>query len=68
MASNSASESPAGELKDQFDDVAEQVARHPWIERLARCGYAAKGVVYIVAGALAVMTAAGVGGELTDAR
>ena len=68
MASNSADESPAEELKDQFDEVAEQVARHPWIERLARFGYAAKGVVYIVAGALAVMTAAGVGGEVTDAR
>jgi len=61
-------DSPVEELKDQFDDVAEQVARHPWIERLARLGYAAKGVVYVVAGALAVMTAAGVGGELTDAR
>jgi Domain of Unknown Function (DUF1206) len=68
MAINSSSETKAGELKDQFDEVAEQVARHPWIERLARFGYAAKGVVYVVAGALAVMTAAGVGGELTDAR
>lgn len=61
-------DSPVGELKDQFDEVAEQVARHPWIERLARLGYAAKGVVYIVGGGLAVMTAAGAGGELTDAR
>ena len=61
-------DSPVEELKDQFDEVAEQVARHPWVERLARLGYAAKGVVYIVAGALAVMTAAGAGGELTDAR
>jgi hypothetical protein len=62
------SDSPVDELKDQFDEVAEQVARHPWVELLARVGYAAKGVVYIVAGALAVMTAAGAGGELTDAR
>jgi hypothetical protein len=61
-------DSPAEELKEQFDEVAEEVARNPWVERLARFGYAAKGVVYIVAGALAVMTAAGVGGELTDAR
>jgi hypothetical protein len=69
MAINSSGDSPVGELKDQFDEVAEQVARHPWIERLARFGYAAKGVVYVVAGALAVMTATGVGGgELTDAR
>jgi hypothetical protein len=68
MAIKSSNDSPVEELKDQFDDVADQVARHPWIERLARLGYAAKGVVYIVAGALAVMTAAGVGGEVTDAR
>jgi hypothetical protein len=68
MPMGDTNDSPVGELKDQFDEVAEQVARHPWIERLARLGYAAKGAVYIVAGALAVMTAAGVGGELTDAR
>ena len=68
MATDGADESAAEELKGQFDEVAEQVARNPWIERLARFGYAAKGVVYIVAGALAVLTAAGVGGELTDAR
>jgi hypothetical protein len=61
-------DSPVEELKEQFDEAAEQVARSPWVERLARFGYAAKGAVYIVAGALAVMTAAGVGGELTDAR
>ena len=68
MPMNDANDSAVEELKDQFDEVAEQVARHPWIERLARLGYAAKGVVYIIAGALAVMTAAGVGGEVTDAR
>jgi Domain of Unknown Function (DUF1206) len=61
-------DSAVGEIKEQFDEVADEVARSPWVERLARFGYAAKGVVYIVAGALAVMTAAGVGGELTDAR
>lgn len=31
----------------------------PWIQRLARLGYAAKGVVYIVIGGMAVQTAVG---------
>lgn len=38
----------------------------PWIERLARVGYAAKGVVYILIGALAVMAIMGVGGKATN--
>lgn len=40
----------------------------PWIERGARLGYAAKGVVYLVIGALAAMAAAGQGGQTTDSR
>jgi hypothetical protein len=40
----------------------------PWIERLARVGYAAKGVVYILIGALAARAAAGTGGRTTDSR
>jgi hypothetical protein len=46
----------------------EEVASHPWVERLARFGYAAKGIVYIVVGALATMAAIGMGGETTDTR
>ncbi len=44
-------------------DRAEQKARHitraarPWIERLARFGYAAKGVVYVLIGSLAALGA-----------
>ena len=38
----------------------------PWIENLARCGYAAKGVVFLVIGILAVQAARGTGGEITD--
>lgn len=57
-----------GEVKEQFDEASERVARSPWIERLARFGYASKGVVYIVAGGLAVLAALGSGGEVTDAR
>jgi hypothetical protein len=40
----------------------------PWIERLARLGYAAQGVVYLVIGALAAQAAIGVGGQPTDTK
>jgi hypothetical protein len=36
-----------------------------WIERLARAGFAAKGVVYLLIGTLALLAAAGAGGETT---
>lgn len=54
--------------KREADEVLEEVASHPWTERLARFGYATKGAVYIVVGALATMAAFGMGGETTDAR
>jgi hypothetical protein len=37
-----------------------------WIEKLARLGFAAKGVVYALVGVLATMAAFGVGGKTTD--
>jgi hypothetical protein len=37
----------------------------PWIERLARAGYVAKGVVYLLIGVLALQAAAGAGGRTT---
>ena len=40
----------------------------PWIERLARFGYAAKGVVYVLVGVLAARAAVGAGGEVTDSE
>lgn len=59
--------SVGGSGKDAGDH-AEDAARwaSPWVRRLARFGYAAKGVVYIVMGALAVFAAAGLGGSTTD--
>jgi hypothetical protein len=50
-------------------EKAEQVTRaaRPWIERLARFGYAAKGVVYVLVGSLAAL-AAFKGGGPTDSR
>jgi hypothetical protein len=37
-----------------------------WVETMARCGYATKGVVYVIVGVLAVMTAIGAGGATKD--
>ena len=48
-------------------DVVRQTtqATGGWVEILARFGYATKGVVYIIVGILAVMTAIGAGGSTT---
>ncbi|MDX6694346.1 MAG: hypothetical protein QOF02_1949 [Blastocatellia bacterium] len=54
--------------KTTAEKTAEKVAANPWMQRLARFGYAAKGVVYIVIGALATLAATGYGGETTDTR
>jgi hypothetical protein len=40
----------------------------PWVENLARCGYAAKGVVYVLIGMLALQAALGAGGKTTDTQ
>lgn len=39
-----------------------------WVALLARVGFAAKGVVYVIIGALAALAALDAGGEATDAR
>ncbi|MGG6295654.1 DUF1206 domain-containing protein [Leptolyngbya sp. AN02str] len=52
-----------------FSDLqrpAQRAASHPWIERLARIGYAAKGVVYFIVGLLAAQAAFTTGGRTTD--
>lgn len=40
----------------------------PWVEKLARLGYAARGVVYALVGILAVQAAFGSRGQTTDTR
>ena len=59
---------PAERPVEAVKDVAERASREasPWIERLGRFGYAAKGVVYLVIGVLAVQAALGRGGGTTD--
>ncbi len=61
-------DSPIGGAGRDAGDHAEEAVRRasPWVEKLARFGYAAKGVVYIVMGVLAVLAAVGAGGRTTD--
>ncbi len=49
-------------------ETARDAATNPWVVRLARCGYATKGVVYLLVGTLAARAAVGRGGETTDNR
>jgi hypothetical protein len=53
-------------LRD-LERPARRAASHPWIEKLARIGYAAKGIVYFVVGLLAARAAFTTGGKTTDA-
>ncbi|MBE9185699.1 DUF1206 domain-containing protein [Microcoleus sp. LEGE 07076] len=51
------------------DNIKEPVRRassQPWFDRLARLGYAAKGLVYFIVGFLAAQAAFGYGGKTTD--
>jgi hypothetical protein len=55
-------------VKQQLKRSTQQAAAHPWFAQLARFGYAMKGVVYLVAGALSARAAFGLGGATTDSR
>src|SRR5690606_12620929 len=45
-----------------------RTAARPWVEKLARAGYAAKGVLYVTIGSLALMLAVGEGGQTAGSR
>lgn len=64
MARRSSSADDAGR---NTRDHTEEAARHTslWVERIARFGYSAKGVVYVVMGVLAVLAAVNAGGGST---
>ena len=47
---------------------ARNAATGPWMAALARCGYAAKGVVYLIIGWIAAKVAIGAGGAVTDLK
>lgn len=50
-------EGPMERARRQAEQTVRGAARNPWVERLARFGYAARGVVYAVIGLLAVQAA-----------
>jgi len=60
--------SAAKEVKNQAKQTLNQAIANPWIERLARFGYAAKGVLYITIGILATQVALGLGGQVTGSE
>jgi hypothetical protein len=53
-------------LPEDMRQPIQQATSQPWFERLARLGYAAKGVVYFTVGLLAAQAAIGAGGRTTD--
>lgn len=59
-------ETPLGIVKEQSERISRSARR--WIVPLARFGYAAKGVVYLIIGALAALAAYSRGGKTTDSR
>jgi len=64
MADSHTSSHSSGPLIDQSD---KQEAK-AWLEKFARFGLIAKGVVYLIIGTLALRLAVGVGGETTNAK
>jgi hypothetical protein len=55
-----------GPVKQQAKQMARKAVDNPWFERLARFGYASKGVVYLLAGLFTARAAFGLGGQATD--
>lgn len=55
---------------DNVQNSAKRAVRGaaPWIQHLARIGFAAKGLVYLIIGALALDAALGRGGQATDSE
>ncbi|MGB3263552.1 MAG: DUF1206 domain-containing protein [Microcoleus sp.] len=51
---------------DSIKEPVRRASAQPWFERLARLGYAAKGLVYFIVGFLAAQAAFGSGGKTTD--
>jgi Domain of Unknown Function (DUF1206) len=50
----------------QTHSAVKRAVANPWLELLERVGYVARGVLYVVMGALALGLALGIGGKATD--
>ncbi|MBD0301060.1 MAG: DUF1206 domain-containing protein, partial [Tolypothrix sp. T3-bin4] len=57
---------PHNSSTDNIKQSIRQAASHAWFERLARLGYASKGLVYFIVGFLAAQAAFSMGGRTTD--
>lgn len=66
MANSSTAVQNAKQEASHVVNKAQQAAGNPWVDRLVRTGYVVRGLLYIVIGALATMTALGRGGGTTD--
>lgn len=55
-----------GASAEAVKQSAQRAVDHPWFEKLARFGYATKGIVYLLAGVLTAQAAFGLGGAATD--
>ena len=53
-------------LPPKLQQPVQQTISHPGFEKLARFGYAAKGIVYFIVGLLAAQAAIETGGRTTD--
>lgn len=54
--------------KQKAERAIKEAAANPWVDRLARCGFISKGVIYSIVGALATLAAFSAGGKTTDSR
>jgi len=59
---------PARGRLDAFVRLSEQLAASPWVYRLARLGYAAEGMLYVIVGGTAALAAVNVGGRVRGTR
>jgi len=57
-----------GEIKERSGDALQSAAQSDWLERLARAGLVARGLVYVVVGFLAVQVALGDREERADKK
>jgi hypothetical protein len=65
---HSANDMGRSQVSRTMNSVAAPIRRSPWTERIARLGFAAKGAVYMMIGALAILAASRNGGETTDTK
>ena len=59
---------PAPGQTDPRRQISGQLAASPWVWRLARLGFAAKGLLYLIVGGTAVLAAVNVGGRVIGTR